>query len=132
MAIKYQIDPEMGVIYVNLAGTVHDLDFVTAVDEALHDPGYRAGINSLIDFRAVERFDVSNQTIRRAVGMVSDQLDDYNQPWKAAIVAPANLVYGLSRMYQLLREGSMEEVGVFRDAESAREWLGLPKEDAGP
>jgi len=117
----------MGLIYINLVGTVHDDEFSAAIDSALHDPQYQAGMNSLIDFRAVERFDVSNNTIQQAVGTIGKELDRHGQHWKAAIVAPTNLVYGLSRMYQILREGSMEEVGVFRDDDDARVWLGLSK-----
>lgn len=131
MAIRYQIDPEMGVIYVNLAGEVRDDEFSAAIDTALHDPEYHAGIDSLIDLRAVERFDVSSEAIRQAVTTMGRELNGFGHHWRAAIVAPSDLVYGLSRMYQILREGSMEDVGVFRDDAAAREWLGLENGPVG-
>ncbi len=131
MAIKYQIDPEMGVIYVNLAGKVCDDEFSAALDQALRDPDYHVGMSGLIDFRAVERFDVSTRVIREAVTTIAKTMNGFKYPWRTAIVAPTDMVYGLSRMYQILREGSMEEVGVFRDAGDAGKWLGLPEDGSG-
>ncbi|MBN2003944.1 MAG: hypothetical protein JXA21_11370 [Anaerolineae bacterium] len=132
MAIKYRIDQMMSIVYVNLTGEVSDAEFTNAIEMLLHDPKYCPGIDSMIDFRAIERFDVSPQTIHQALAIVSNTLDDYPYPWRMAIVAPSSHVYGISRVYQILREGSMEEVGVFRDAESAREWLGLPEGEVKP
>lgn len=131
MAIKYQIDQQMGVIYIDLAGNVYDDEFSTALNQALHDPEYQIGLSSLIDFRNVERFGVSTNTIRDAVTTVAKTMNGFRYPWKTAIVAPMDLVYGLSRMYQILREGSMEEIGVFRDLQDARQWLGIDGGDVG-
>lgn len=125
MAIRYQIDAEAGVIYVNLDGSVHSDEFSAALDRLFHDPEYQVGLDGLIDFRGVEWFDVSTRTIREAVAEIARNMNGFHYPWRTAIVAPTDLVYGLSRMYQILREGSMEEIGVFRNPGDARKWLGI-------
>ena len=44
---------------------------------------------------------------------------------KVALVASRDEFYGLGRMYEMLRDGSPIEIGVFRSLPEAEEWLGL-------
>ncbi len=48
---------------------------------------------------------------------------NFNQPAKVAIVAPADLAYGLSRMYEVYREDSVIHGRAFRNQEEALQWL---------
>ena len=51
---------------------------------------------------------------------------------KTAIVAPRELLYGLSKIYEVLYELSQApaDIKVFRNIGEARKWLGLkPKEE---
>ncbi|MBN2003945.1 MAG: hypothetical protein JXA21_11375 [Anaerolineae bacterium] len=131
MAIRYRIDPEMDVVCVIMSGVIQDTEFTNAVDATLHDPRYHAGIDSLMDFQDVERFDVSSQTIRQAVTAVSMYMNNYQHSLRVAIVSPAYLVYGISQIYQILQESPVKEIGMFQSLESAWEWLGLSKEETG-
>src|SRR5688500_18967711 len=45
---------------------------------------------------------------------------------RSGIFAPSPLAYGVGRIYQALMEGSIIEVGVFRDGKATAEWLGVP------
>ena len=40
-------------------------------------------------------------------------------------MAGSDLVFGMSRMYEMLREGAVGEVRIFRDVDKAKEWLGI-------
>lgn len=47
-------------------------------------------------------------------------------PSKVAIVAPEDLAFGLSRVFEVYREDDVSEHMVFRSEEEARIWLALP------
>jgi len=47
--------------------------------------------------------------------------------FKTAIVAPEDLSYGLSKLYESYSEHSPETIMVFREAKDALEWLGVPE-----
>ena len=58
---------------------------------------------------------------------LSSSMDSRASPSKLAIVATADLHFGLARMYQAHREmtkKSTKEVRVFRSREEALKWLG--------
>jgi hypothetical protein len=48
-------------------------------------------------------------------------------PFRAAIIAPTPEGEAAGHLYATLVEGSKVEVGVFSDASSAAEWLGVPE-----
>ena len=55
-------------------------------------------------------------------------VDELNVRTRLALVAPADDVFGISRMYQLLRgDSTPEEIAVFRETAKAVAWL-----DRGP
>jgi len=58
----------------------------------------------------------------------ADRVSDRAISWKVAVVVPAksDVMFGLSRGYELLREGSPERVCLFRDIGKAEERLGRP------
>ncbi len=40
-------------------------------------------------------------------------------------MAAADVAFGTARMYQMLTEAHVKNIGVFRDIEEAKAWLGL-------
>ena len=52
--------------------------------------------------------------------------DHYDPSWShtiTAIVADRDLIYGLSRMYEIITEHIPTKVNIFRDMEEAQNWL---------
>lgn len=47
-------------------------------------------------------------------------------PFRTAILAASPFAYSIARLYEDLMDGSWIEVGVFRDATSAAQWLRVP------
>jgi len=129
VAYSYRIDLELGVVQAELIGVLDDEAFIALFTEVLHHPDYRVGMKSLLDFRRVTQFDLTGQGIRTLAGMVVSRLNSHAVPWQTALVAPQDVAYGLSRMYQILREGSMSQVEVFREFSEAWRWLGLPEDE---
>jgi hypothetical protein len=131
MAIKYHIDSVSNVVYVDLAGVIHDPDVLLTLDEALHSPKFHTEMSTLVDFRDLERLDVSRPTLQQAAETVEEHLNGSKHPRKAAFIIPGDRIAGLSRMYWLLRGTSMETVGIFESARVARKWLELPENGSG-
>jgi hypothetical protein len=69
--------------------------------------------------------EITGEGLQRLAEATARLLDGREISWKVAVLVPAEseLMFGLSRMYELLREGSPEQVRVFRDAREAEEWL---------
>ena len=45
---------------------------------------------------------------------------------KIAVLAPRDITYGFARMYQVYSGESNDNYRIFRDAQEAVDWLGIP------
>jgi hypothetical protein len=84
------------------------------------DPGF----DRLIDLRDVKALDVPSESVRRWAQMLQE-VTDVSMPHRIAIVASANAIFGMARMFEIGQEKSPFEVVVFRDLKPAQEWLEL-------
>jgi hypothetical protein len=80
--------------------------------------------NVLWDVSQAVLNDMSAEDIRQ-IAHVPRQSLELRKDGKTAIVAPSDLAFGLSRMYQISSqpEPLSFEVQVFRDSEAAHKWL---------
>lgn len=85
----------------------------------IDDDAYRYQI---VDLAGVTKVDMSVDELRKfAEG--DKAAVERSGPVVAAFVAPSDLTYGLSRMFETLLGGSGAVTSVFRDFEAAREWV---------
>jgi len=68
--------------------------------------------------------------IDRATVILVASLSPFGQGARRAIVVPGDLAYGLSRMFEMLRERSQDEIYVCRSLTEACTWLGLSQAQA--
>lgn len=83
------------------------------------------GFDELIDFSNLKEVDVTSAGLRRVAAAASSQ-DRYRHGRRFAVVVGSDLAYGLSRMYEQLRElqsGSDRIVQIFKTREAALAWL---------
>ncbi len=86
-------------------------------------PDYDVGADDLVDLRQVTHLGVTAQGLRQLMGLFAE-IDHLGVATRLAIVAPHDEVYGVSRMYQMLRgDGVPEEISVFRELTAALMWL---------
>ncbi len=95
----------------------------TALDEAVHLPGFKEGVCLVIDFRVVKPA-LSPADIRRLVAY-TDKSDFKWGKTKWIFIADDDVTYGLSRMYVALAERHEVTTHVFRNLTMADDWLGL-------
>ena len=120
--IRFSIDADVRTRVAEFTGTVDDAELLGSYAELTTNPDYDESLDDLVDLRGLERLDVSSESIRRLVSMFTP-LDGVAPNTRLAIVAPRDDVFGMARMYQILRSDAPEEIAVFRDRAEADAWL---------
>ncbi|MCL4301119.1 MAG: hypothetical protein KJ077_35635 [Anaerolineae bacterium] len=119
MPAFYYIDPQLRIVFSSLEGVVTDEEALNHEERLCYDPHFEPDFSQLIDCRRVTEVRATNDFIR-FIAVRSP----FSSKAHRAIVAGTDLVYGLARMYQMLRADE-EQIRVFRDMEEARRWLGI-------
>ena len=77
---------------------------------------------SISDYTAVTDFDVRTEDITYVMGL-SEEVAGVNPDVIVAIIADKDLLFGLSRMFQLRLDATNWELMVFRKREEANAWI---------
>ena len=94
-----------------------DEDFLAAFTNKLVD----ITRDLLVDLHGLSDFKLTTATVQQAVAKFKPVADKRLR--KVAVVAPADVVFGVARMYEMMRPDSKSPYHVFHDFEAAREWL---------
>lgn len=89
-------------------------------------PWWRPELDHIADLRRADFSRITPQDLKRLRIEVSGQRGEAPHRFRTAVIAPGDLTFGISRMYGLDEPDSPEEVRVFRTAEEAVSWLGVP------
>jgi hypothetical protein len=54
-------------------------------------------------------------------------LNTTGTPYRVAVIADKDVIYGLARVYEAFRDANPGEIRTFRAREEAEAWLGLPR-----
>ena len=122
MAFELEFDETARVIRVSFTGPLSDEDLLAGY-HALHRARADCGpCSCIIDYTHVTTaVDVSNEMIRKIVGMPPTGPQDCPQ----ISVAPADVVYGLGRMFQLLSSETRPNLRIVRTMDEAYRLLGV-------
>ena len=124
MPIEHRYDPALRTLFLEFSGEVSEIELLDVARKLASDPSIPPGHRELVDLSGVLVTDVTSLALRR-VAQIYAEADKRPEDSRVAIVAPADLFYGLSRMYEAFREPSPLEIQVFRELREARAWLGL-------
>ena len=130
MPIEYWIDDERRVVFVEGQGVFTGEEVFAYQKEVWSRPEV-AGYGELVDMSKVERIELPAPKRVGELAALSASMDSPNSPSKMAIVAPEDMIFGLGKMYQArrhLQPAGTKEVRVFRDRESALDWLEVDAE----
>lgn len=98
------------------------------VERVWGDPQVRE-LDEVVDFSSVTDIDLPGTAIVE-LAEYSRALDNPDGYARSAVIASAQLAFGLSRMFASLRAcspGDRREFRVFEDAASAEQWLAAPR-----
>jgi hypothetical protein len=121
MSTRYSIDPQRHLVLTVFEGDVSDTDLRAHVEALEADARFDREMAELVDMSRVTRASVTSDGIRAVASAPVHALNA-----RRAFVAPTDLLYGLSRMYQSYwSRGHDDEVAIFRSVEPALQWLGV-------
>jgi len=126
MSIAYRVDHEARVVVAVGQGILTEADFIEYQREVWSRPDV-AVYSELGDLSRVTKIDMASHQIQN-LARAAASMDERTSNSRLAIVAPGDLSFGLSRMFQAHRElttQSTRGVGVFRTIEEALAFLGI-------
>jgi hypothetical protein len=130
MGIQYVIDEHFGLVVAEARGHVEDRDLLDYAERLLADPDRTRAKHELVDLRRVDdSSEVSSAGVRRLAEFWSDR-SAMMAGGRLAIIAPSEVGYGMSRMYQILRSDGPDSIQVFRQRGEALRWLDVDPDRA--
>jgi hypothetical protein len=131
MPVEYTYDEENKVMYTRFFGLVTEKDLKDQAEAVAADSRIEPGVRELVDLSGVEDIQGGASGLEENIRIDSAHGEKL-AGLRTAIVAPTDLLYGFSRMYQSLAElrEAPSTIEVFRTVEEAREWLGLKGDEA--
>ena len=119
MPALYKIDKERRLVMSTGWGVLTLADSLAHQRKLLKDPDFDPSYSQLLDVTHVTDVDLSIEDIR---GLAVTKV--FSADSRRAILVNNDLQFGLSRMFEVFREG-MGETGirVFRNLEEALEWI---------
>lgn len=127
MPIEYRIDHDRRLVIAAGHGTFSDTDVSTYHHDVWMRPD-TSGYSELIDMTAVNHIALPSTMRMRQIATMAAKADALDGRARFAIIAPDDTTFGLGRMYATYRsldDRSTKQVGVFRTAAEAFEFLGL-------
>jgi hypothetical protein len=127
MPIQFAVHTAQGYFTSKYSGKITDQEVMDSWEKFLNGPDWRPGLNELADLSEADISEITSEVIK--------ELADYTREFykgrgldyvKAAIYAPKQVLYGLSRMYVSWTGETPEEIGLFEDIEEAKAWLKSP------
>ena len=130
MPIAHRIDSVRRIVFARGHGVVTDAD-AFGYQREVWSRTETEGFDEVVDMTEIEEIVFPSAERVDQLARFSAGCDAPGATAKLAIVAPADMAYGLGRMYQAYREmaADTKEVGVFRSMSDALQWIeaeGLP------
>ena len=123
MPVSYTIDLALALVLSRAWGVVTGDAFLAHAHALAADPRFHPAFRQLADLRGVTR-----GTVGRAAILQLASLSPFGHGARRAIVAPSPLAYGLSRMFEILREPFPDEMQGCHSLTEACAWLGVSQE----
>ena len=121
MPFEIEIDVGRALVIVVVTGVVSDDDLLLGTEYLRSHPDFRSDFDQLVVGTEVERIDVSREGVTKLAA--GEPL--FSGVSRRAIVAETPVGFGMSRMFELTRDGRAGEINVFKSEREALAWLGL-------
>ena len=120
MPASYKVDIEQRWVHTMIWGEVSLADILSALEKGLMDPEVDPNFAEIVDLTEVTRMNLSGDEMR-----VLAQKSAFSPSARRAIVVPDNdVVFGLARMYEILRELQGETgIRIFHTLDEALSWV---------
>ena len=124
MPIIYKLDRNAERIETQCIGDVTPGEVLEHFRELEADPELPKRLDVFLDLEQLTSIPKGDQI--RDVSFEVDRLKATVEWGACAILATSDVVFGISRVFEVFTEGLFSRTRVFRDREEARRWLGDP------
>lgn len=119
MPAYFKIDKEQKLVMSTASGVFTMADVLTHQEKLLKDPDFDPSFSHLIDLTHITKFDLEPKEVHSLAPR-----SVFSPGSRRAIVANTDHAFGMSRMFEMLREGfGAQGIRVFRDLDDALEWV---------
>lgn len=120
MSCSYSIDLARSLVLSRGWGVLTDGELLAHVRALTIDPRFVPNFHQLADLRDVADVEVTPPTVKEMA-----RLNPYGNGSRRAVVVTSDLLFGMARMYQILRDEPGDELEIFRKMDDALRWLGV-------
>ena len=128
MSITFHFRPEENVVICVHKGETQDDEFLAASKGMYENDLYNNSMNRLIDFRQAISGSRGTSALRQMASFANTQFAKTDAHPKIALIAPEDVSFGISRMYNAFTDTIPWDLVIFRSADAALDWLGLPED----
>jgi len=122
MPAEYRFDVRHNLVLSYCVGPLIYDDMLNHQRRLREDPAFLPTMNQLADFGAVTELHLASAGVRQ----LSEASFFSATSRRAILVDDRDVLYGLARMFEILRDRGPEQISIFRNYPEAIAWLGLP------
>lgn len=128
MPAEYQIDRSKGLVLSRAWGRIGKQDMIDHGNRLLADPAFQPDLRQLWDLT-----EITESSLDFADLTSMSQVNVFAPASRRAVLAPADVAFGMARSFQMLRETKGESgIRVFRERSEALRWLETGVDPAPP
>jgi hypothetical protein len=127
--VTYQIDQELRLIRTRCTGDVTFAEVLSHFRELVRDAALPRRLDVLLDLTEMGSIPESDQL--RSVASEVAHLQQRLEWGSCAIVAGRDVLFGMSRMFQVFVESNFANSNVFREIDQAEHWLASSRSATG-
>ena len=120
MPARYVIDRQDRTVRTVFSGVLTRNEVAEQARKLGDDPDFDPAFSELVDLTAASEVRLGNEDFRMLA-----QVDPFHPESKRAFVVLSAAIYGVTRMFQLLRDSSAN-IAIFKTTEEAVAWLREP------
>lgn len=117
---SYLIDEARRLVFSRGWGVLTDDELHWHAETLAADPRFDPGHSQVVDFRDLSEIQVTAEGIRCLAHM-----NPFRRDSRRAVIAPDDVSFGLTRMFEILTQSDPDQFRVFRTVGPALEWVGL-------
>jgi len=121
MPVTYELDLQRGLIRTRCTGPVVFAEVLEHFKALEADPACPDRLDVLLDLSGIINLPSAGQV--KAVAAETNRLLSRVHWGRCAIVAPSDVIYGVSRMFEMISEAYFSGLRVFRSYDEAEAWL---------
>jgi hypothetical protein len=120
MPTAYMIDSDHSLVLCRAWEAVSDGELTSHVRTMTADPRFNKHFHELVDARGMTSVVPSSSAVRQIA-----TVNPFGAGARRALIVGSDVLYGMARMYEMMRDPSADQFAIFKDMDEALEWLGL-------